>query len=197
MIHTNRIRKALQFAARKHHNQFRKETEQLPYITHPFSVALLLADAGADEDTIIAGLLHDTIEDTETNVQEIMDSFGERVSILVLAVSEPKTTSDGTIHDWKGRKSAYLGQLREAEDAAVLISMADKIDNIESELENSSLEKNEIYSPKHWYRKPEEYFWFHESVLEEARRRNIAGSLRDRLEKAHKEEVATHEGNAS
>ncbi len=190
MIHTDRVRKALQFAARRHHGQFRKETEPLPYITHPVSVALLLADGEADEDTIIAGLLHDTIEDTETTYEELQTVFGTRVADLVLAVSEPKTTPEGTLHDWRGRKEAYLRQLQEAEDAAVLVSMADKIDNIETKLDAHARQGNEIH--ERFAQPPSSYVWYHGSVLEEARKRNLAGVLLARLEAVFAKERATY-----
>jgi (p)ppGpp synthase/HD superfamily hydrolase len=193
MIHTERVRKALQFAARKHNGQFRKEIEPLPYITHPVSVALLLADGGADEDTIMAGLLHDTIEDTETTYEDLVEAFGARVADLVCAVSEPKVSEDGTKHDWHGRKNAYLKQLFAAEDAAVLVSMADKIDNIESKLDNHKDEGDAVHA--RFGMKPEEYLWFHSAVLEEARKRNITGALRDRLESVVALEQKTYTGS--
>ncbi len=181
MIHTDRVRKALQFAARRHHGQFRKETEPLPYITHPVSVALLLADAEADEDTIIAGLLHDTIEDTATTHEELTQVFGSRVADLVLAVSEPKQAPDGTPYNWRNRKEAYLRQLQEAEDAAVLVSMADKVDNIETRLDVLARDGEEMH--QRFAQPKDAYVWYHGSVLAEARRREIIGELRDRLER--------------
>jgi (p)ppGpp synthase/HD superfamily hydrolase len=180
MIHTSRVRQALQFAARRHHGQMRMETEPLPYITHPVSVAILLADADADEDTIIAGLLHDVIEDTKTSAEEITEAFGEKVTVYVLSVSEPKIGESGERLTWRGRKETYLAQLAVADTNAVLVSMADKVDNIETKLESAEREGPEFHT--RWSQKPEEYIWFHGSVLEEARKRNITGVLRDRLE---------------
>src|SRR3989338_10357924 len=115
MKHTPKIKKAIQFAARRHHGKFRKETELLPYITHPFSVALLVAESGGGEDAVIAALLHDTIEDTETTAEEIALQFGESIAVLVGALSEElsKETS------WRMRKEAYLRALGEASDDAV------------------------------------------------------------------------------
>ncbi|NOY61323.1 MAG: HD domain-containing protein, partial [Calditrichaeota bacterium] len=57
------MEKAIIFAARAHHNQFRKRGD-IPYITHPFTVALILQKQGYSRDVVIAGLLHDTVEDT-------------------------------------------------------------------------------------------------------------------------------------
>src|ERR1035437_7961806 len=105
MNHTPQIKRAIQFAARKHHGQFRRETDPLPYITHPFSVALLVAEDGAGDDVVTAALLHDTIEDTRTTREEIVEHFNERVAVLVEAVSEIKE-KDGKKIKWKERKEA-------------------------------------------------------------------------------------------
>ena len=129
MNHTPQIKKAIQFAARKHHGQFRNEAEPLPYITHLFSVALLVAEDGADDDVVTAALLHDTIEDTGTTREEIAVAFNERVAQIVESVSEDTSLA------WKARKDAYLTRLAQASSDAVLVATADKIDNIESKIE--------------------------------------------------------------
>ena len=110
MNHTPQIKKAIQFAARKHHGHMRQEAEPLPYITHLFSVALLVAEDGADDDVVTAALLHDTIEDTSTTREEIAQAFNERVALLVEAVSEVKE-KEGKKLEWKERKAAYLANL--------------------------------------------------------------------------------------
>ncbi|MFI5260753.1 MAG: HD domain-containing protein, partial [Candidatus Paceibacteria bacterium] len=104
MNHTPQIKKAIQFAARKHHGQMRVETEPLPYITHLFSVALLVAEDGVHDDVVTAALLHDTIEDTGTTREEIVAAFNERVAELVESVSELKEKV-GKALDWKERKT--------------------------------------------------------------------------------------------
>ncbi len=126
MNHTPQIKKAIQFAAKKHDGYFRAETEKLPYITHLFSVALLVAEDGADDDVVSAALLHDTIEDTGTTREEIAAAFNERVATLVSAVSESKDLP------WRARKELYLSDLEKvSEDAlhyAVLTIHPDRVD---------------------------------------------------------------------
>src|SRR3989338_3691075 len=130
MNHTPQIKKAIQFAAKKHHGQFRRETEPLPYVTHLFSVALLVAEDGADDNVVTAALLHDTLEDTNTTREEIVNEFNERVATLVESVSEPKEIGGRTL-SWRENKEHYLAMLEKASDDAVLIATADKVDNIE------------------------------------------------------------------
>src|SRR3989344_1220957 len=158
MNHTPQIKKAGQFAARKHHGHFRAESEPLPYVTHLFSVALLVAEDGAEDDVVSAALLHDTLEDTDTTQDELAATFNDRVAELVEHVSERKT-QDGVKVDWKEAKAAYLAHLKDAPDDALLIAIADKIDNIESKLE--AIEKEGKALLARWKRPQAEYLWYH------------------------------------
>lgn len=73
----NRLLQAMKFAAEKHATQRRKNADATPYINHPIEVAEHLAAIGgiSDEDVIIAALLHDTVEDTQTTIEEIEVAF--------------------------------------------------------------------------------------------------------------------------
>ncbi len=185
MNHTPQIKKAIQFAAKKHHGQMRKETEPLPYITHLFSVALLVAEDGADDDVVTAALLHDTIEDTGTTREEIASVFNERVATLVESVSEPKEKDDKKL-SWKESKQYYLANLENASDGAVLIAIADKIDKIESKLE--AFEKEGPTLMKRWKQPVSEYLWYHGEALRIAQSRLPTHRLTKRLSEAHKRE---------
>lgn len=81
-----RVHEAFELGERKHGNQKRKSGE--PYFTHPIAVADMLADAGADADTVIAALLHDTIEDTDLTLPEINEAFNGSVSMLIEGVTK-------------------------------------------------------------------------------------------------------------
>jgi len=118
------IDEAINFAARAHAGQMRKGTS-LPYITHPFGVALLLACAGATETQIIAGLLHDTVEDTDTTIAEIGQHFGSAVAQIVADCTE----SDKHL-PWETRKRHTLEQLPGLPDSSLLVILADKLHNI-------------------------------------------------------------------
>ena len=79
------IEKAYEFAKRKHQGQFRKSGE--PYFSHPAEVAYILAELKMDVPTIVAGLLHDTLEDTDTTYQELEEEFGREVAFIVKGVT--------------------------------------------------------------------------------------------------------------
>src|SRR5215831_15311046 len=90
-----RILQAITFAALKHKDQRRKDAKASPYINHPIQVATLLAtDGGISEETVIlAAILHDTVEDTETTFEELEQHFGSAVSALVREVTDDKRFS--------------------------------------------------------------------------------------------------------
>lgn len=187
MNHTPQIRKAIQFAARKHHGQMRADREPLPYITHLFSVALLVAEDGADDDTVSAALLHDTIEDTGTSRAELVEAFNERVADLVEAVTEVKM-ENGQKVPWKDRKLRYLATVEAADDEALLIATADKIDNIESALDELARGNEEVFKTLgHSF---EEYAWYHGEALRIAEARLPAHRLTRRLRESYERELA-------
>ena len=191
MNHTPQIKKDIQFAARKHHGHMRQETAPLPYITHLFSVAILVAEDGADDDVVSAALLHDTIEDTGTTREEIADAFNGRVAELVEHVSEQKEI-DGKKVDWKKRKESYLKHLEEAPEDALRIAIADKIDNVESKLEAFEKEGKALLA--RWKQPPEAYVWYHGEALRIAQARLPEDRLTKRLAEAHAKERAMLSG---
>src|SRR4249920_533428 len=84
---------AIAFAAAKHRNQRRKDAEASPYINHPLQLAHVLATEGGVSDlkTLMAAVLHDTVEDTETTYEELVTHFGRRVADVVMEVTDDKT----------------------------------------------------------------------------------------------------------
>lgn len=123
---TNQVEKAFQFALKKHEGQFRKGTDT-PYITHPFAVAMLLKEYRYSDEVIAAGLLHDTLEDTETTEQELRQHFGVEVLELVLAASE------STKHlAWELRKLQTIEELPRKSKEQLGVIIADKLHNIRS-----------------------------------------------------------------
>ena len=83
------IHKAIEFAVVKHKDQKRKGTE-LPYIVHPIEVMQILTASGCSDEMIVAGILHDTVEDTDATIDEVRALFGDKVARLVSAESETK-----------------------------------------------------------------------------------------------------------
>ena len=107
------INHALAFAAKHHDRQVRKGTK-LPYLTHPANVAIILTRYGCDNDTVVAGILHDVVEDcvrdgyTRENLeQRIGDKFGTKVLDAVLAITYRKIDDDGVELSGDDRKAVF------------------------------------------------------------------------------------------
>ncbi|CAM3996896.1 HD domain-containing protein [Cohnella lubricantis] len=120
------IDKAIEFAAFAHREQNRKGTE-IPYISHPFAVGMILQRAGCPEEVIAAGILHDTLEDTQTTEEELLALFGPAVLEVVKGCSEPDKGAS-----WEERKQHTLEELKSASLPIRQTSCADKLHNIRS-----------------------------------------------------------------
>lgn len=117
---------AASFAAERHRDQRRKDVGATPYINHPLEVARLLSKAGVeDPEVLVAALLHDTIEDTETSLGDITERFGERVGQLVLEVTDDKSLPKAE------RKRLQVQNGPKKSDGAKMIKIADKIANLQ------------------------------------------------------------------
>jgi guanosine-3',5'-bis(diphosphate) 3'-pyrophosphohydrolase len=109
---TANLLKAIEFASRKHSTQRRKDKEASPYINHPIAVAHLLADTGCVTDlvTLIAAVLHDTIEDTKTTAEELEAQFGPTVRKVVEELTDDKVLDKALRKQskWTTRRTSLL-----------------------------------------------------------------------------------------
>ncbi|MGB5019192.1 MAG: HD domain-containing protein [Candidatus Moraniibacteriota bacterium] len=130
MIYTNKIEKAIKFAAKthNHYQEQKRKGKNIPYIAHPLTAGIILALAGASEDVIVAGILHDTIEDSieekKVSSEMIAERFGVPVRDLVLSVTE----TDKTL-SWEKRKAIALAHIEEFSEDSALVKSADMLSN--------------------------------------------------------------------
>ena len=119
--------KAIEFASRKHSTQRRKDKEASPYINHPIAVTHLLADTGGVTDlvTLMAAVLHDTIEDTETTTEELEAQFGRTVRRVVEELTDNKSLPKAD------RKQRQIDHAPTLSKRAKTIKLADKIANVQ------------------------------------------------------------------
>ena len=115
---------AIEVAVRAHQNQVRKGTD-IHYITHPMAVGIILAKAGCPDEITVAGILHDTVEDTPITLDYIRDTFGKKVTMLVEGASEPDKSLP-----WEERKEHKVNYLKTAPLSVRLVACADKLHNI-------------------------------------------------------------------
>lgn len=124
-VESHRLNKAIEFATKRHSGQFRKATI-IPYILHPLEVLQILYSMRADTNLMIAGVLHDTVEDTDTSLDEIRELFGDDVAKQVASNSEDKSKS------WDERKQHTIDELANADERVKMLIMADKLSNLRS-----------------------------------------------------------------
>jgi guanosine-3',5'-bis(diphosphate) 3'-pyrophosphohydrolase len=123
---------AIEFASRKHSTQRRNDADASPYINHPIAVTHLLADTGgiADLVTLMAAVLHDTIEDTETTASELNEHFGHTVRKVVEEMTDDKDLDKAV------RKQLQIEHAPQLSRRAKAIKLADKIANVRDVMES-------------------------------------------------------------
>ncbi|MCD8362735.1 MAG: bifunctional (p)ppGpp synthetase/guanosine-3',5'-bis(diphosphate) 3'-pyrophosphohydrolase [Lachnospiraceae bacterium] len=123
------IEKAYQVAKRAHGNQLRKSGE--PYIIHPLCVALILADLELDKESIVAGILHDVVEDTAVTMEDIERDFGEEVALLVDGVTklgQLSYSADKVDKQAENLRKMFLAMAKDIR--VILIKLADRLHNM-------------------------------------------------------------------
>lgn len=192
MFLTPKIERAIVRATLLHQGQERK-ISGVPYIVHPYAVAFLLAHYIDDEDVIIAGLLHDVLEDVPHYYEkDLKQEFGERVCRIVKEVSEDYTEDekeDYKLRDasWLPRKEHYLANLSDDSEEALLVSAADKIHNLHSFMDDYA-SHGEIVWSRLGTRK-EGMIWFYSEVtriIGERIKHPLAEELKKTLDEAVK-----------
>jgi GTP pyrophosphokinase len=145
------ITRAFNFAEKAHQGQQRKSGD--PYIIHPFNVAIILADFGADAETIAAGLLHDTVEDTGITLSDIEKEFNKTIAFMVDGVTKlGELKYKGVVRHVESLRKLFVAM---AEDIRVIvIRLADRLHNVRTlqyvspeKQKRIALETLEIYAP--------------------------------------------------
>jgi len=137
------LRRAYAYSNEVHYKQRRKAGN--PYIEHPLAVASILTDMRMDTNSVAAGLLHDTVEDTETSAEDIKALYGEDIAFLVdsltkLSKMEFRTSEDAQAENFRKMFLAMAEDMR-----VILIKFADRLHNMRT-LEHLSAERREIIS---------------------------------------------------
>jgi (p)ppGpp synthase/HD superfamily hydrolase len=169
---------AILFATKAHDGQ-RRKTDNVDMIFHPFTVGMILQRAGMNEDTVIAGILHDVVEDTKYTINDIEKIFGNNVRKIVDEVTENKSL------EWKQRKIEAIEKVRKASFEGKMVECADKINNLES-LYDLLKEKgeevwknfNKPYPEQKWY-----YTEMYKAVIENTEYNDLFKRYSNILEK--------------
>ncbi|MEK7505283.1 MAG: HD domain-containing protein [Patescibacteria group bacterium] len=161
---TPRIEKAIKVASHQHRGQTRPGKFRLPYVSHLFSVAAILSEyVGDHEDVIIAGLLHDSLEDTPYSKESLEVDFGRKVLAIVEEVTEDKFTPEGRKRPWRIIKEEALVKTEKVSAEALMIKAADHTHNLENIIDDYT-----EYGPVIWknFAAPlSEMLWYHRALL--------------------------------
>jgi len=185
-----RLERALRRAADWHRAQVRKGSG-IPYIQHPLTVALILDRLDFDEDVIIAGLLHDAVEDTTATLDDVRAEFGDRVAEIVRHNSEIKHDATGQKRPWIERKRDHLEALADAPIEAWAVALADKLHNLIS-IKLDLAEDRPVWSVFNAER--DQVLWYYRTMID----RCGAGDLRlERLAESCRSALAAIEAPGS
>ena len=153
------IDKAIGFAARAHEKQ-RRKIGAVPYIAHPVAVAFILQQMDCTETVVIAGLLHDTVEDTKVTIEEVREKFGDKVAAIVAGCTEPPKKQ----FKWEERKVHMIVPLRHPPLPIKLVAAADKYHNLSHSLHNQR--KKGLGLWKYFGKGEEQQAWYYRTVSE-------------------------------
>lgn len=155
----DKIEYAIYYATKAHKGQKRK-IEDVDMIFHPFTVGMLLQRNGCDEDIVAAGILHDVVEDTIHQFEDIEKEFGKKVREYVYDASEPDKSLE-----WEDRKKHTIEHIKNAPLGSKLIVACDKISNLE-DLEDCIELYGEEKSWNSLKRNKDKQKWYYTSVYE-------------------------------
>jgi (p)ppGpp synthase/HD superfamily hydrolase len=183
-VMTIELEKALRWAADCHRGQFRRGSD-VPYVEHVAGVAMILDRLGFDQDVVIAGLLHDVVEDTDATLDQVEARFGPEVADTVRQSSEIKTDAQGRKRPWIDRKRDHLEALAGSPVAARAVVLADKLHNLIS-IELDLREGRPVWAGFHADRA--QVLWYYRTAIEQfgtddPRLKLLAQSGREALER--------------
>lgn len=172
MLFSDKINQAIRVAACAHEGQYRKGSA-IPYIFHPYAVALISQKYYEDEKVFIACLLHDVLEDVPTKVysrDDMAKDFGADILSIADDVSEPKLI--GMKDVWQARKDAYIDHLATVADIRPLIvSTSDKIHNMSEMIREHGERGVQIWDS--FYADRAKEIWFYEAVYDVLKEKSL------------------------
>lgn len=158
-----RLNEAIKFAVDCHAGQIRKMANT-PYILHPLEVASIIATITTNEDVMIAGVLHDTVEDCNLDPQIIREKFGKRVAALVQSETEDRLSNRPAEETWQQRKEESLLMLEHTKERDVkILWLADKLSNMRSFYLEYQKNGDEIWQCLH-QKDPHMQGWYYKTI---------------------------------
>ena len=147
-IDTELLDRAIVFAVHAHAGTERRG-KGFPYIVHPMEAVEIVATMTNDQELLAAAALHDTVEDTDTTVEQIRAAFGNRVAeIVAMESDEPLQESDST-ENWRARKQAAIDRLATASRDSKMVALGDKLSNMRAIARDYAIQGDKLWNLFH------------------------------------------------
>ena len=147
-LDTELLDRAIVFAVRAHAGTERRG-KGFPYIVHPMEAVEIVATMTSDQELLAAAALHDTVEDTDTTVEQIREEFGDRVASIVAAESDEPHQSRDSIENWRARKQAAMDRLARAPRDTKMVALGDKLSNMRAIARDYAQQGNALWNIFH------------------------------------------------
>ena len=166
-LDTSLLDRAIIFAVRAHAGTERRG-KGFPYIVHPMEAVEIVATMTRDQELLAAAALHDTMEDTDTTVDQIREEFGDRIASLV--ASESDTMPEGVSEEdsWHTRKQAAIDRLARASHDAKIVALGDKLSNMRAIARDYAQQGDALWDLFH-AKDPKDHEWHYRGLAESLR----------------------------
>ena len=166
-LDTRLLDRAIVFAVRAHAGTERRG-KGFPYIVHPMEAVEIVATMTSDQELLAAAVLHDTVEDTDTTVEQIRTEFGDRIASLV--ASESDIVADGCSEEdsWHARKQAAIDRLARASHDAKVVALGDKLSNMRAIARDYARQGDALWNLFH-AKDRKEHEWHYRGLAESLR----------------------------
>ena len=166
-LDTTLLDRAIVFAVRAHAGTERRG-KGFPYIVHPMEAVEIVATMTSDQELLAAAVLHDTVEDTDTTVEQIRTEFGDRIASLVASESDIVVDGVNEEDSWHARKQAAIDRLARASHDAKMVALGDKLSNMRAIARDYAQQGDALWNLFH-VKDRKEHEWHYRGLAESLR----------------------------
>ena len=166
-LDTTLLDRAIVFAVRAHAGTERRG-KGFPYIVHPMEAVEIVATMTSDQELLAAAVLHDTVEDTDTTVEQIRTEFGDRIASLVASESDIVVDGVNEEDSWHARKQAAIDRLARASHDAKIVALGDKLSNMRAIARDYAQQGDALWNLFH-VKDRKEHEWHYRGLAESLR----------------------------
>ena len=166
-LDTSLLDRAIIFAVRAHAGTERRG-KGFPYIVHPMEAVEIVATMTRDQELLAAAALHDTMEDTDTTVDQIREEFGDRIASLVASESDVMPEGVSEEDSWHARKQAAIDRLARASHDAKIVALGDKLSNMRAIARDYAQQGDALWDLFH-AKDPKDHEWHYRGLAESLR----------------------------